>query len=72
MQLIEFLGFLVDSRSMRLSLTKNKVDQIQKVYKSLLRKNVRSLRQLDGDNDSVHPCKHLCVTVHFGGYATNP
>ena len=45
-QLIEFLGFLVDSQSMRLSLPKNKVQQIQKDCRSLLRKRFTSPRQL--------------------------
>jgi hypothetical protein len=45
-QLIEFLGFLVDSVSMKLSLPENKVHQIQKECRSTLGKKMTTPRQL--------------------------
>ena len=57
-QVIEFLGFLVDSRIMKLFLPQEKVDQIKKECRSMLKKGHSSARGL------AHLIGLLTATIH--------
>ena len=57
-QVIEFLSFLVDSRIMKLFLPQQKVDQIKKECRSMLKKGHSSARGL------AHLIGLLTVTIH--------